>query len=143
MISVDFPILFVQMANFIVLIFILNAVLYKPIRNILIERKKKTQGLQGAIEGCQRGVAESEQTFKAKMSEARTKGVQEKEALKQAGQEEERQFIDEINQKAQADLETVRAQIAKDAEDVRGKLKSEADAFSAAIAEKILGRAVS
>lgn len=36
MISVSPFILLVQMANFILLIFILNAVLYKPIRNILI-----------------------------------------------------------------------------------------------------------
>lgn len=142
MISVS-PFLFVQMANFILLIFILNAILYKPIRNILIERKKKIQGYEEAIETAQQGAAESEQTFQAKISEARKKGLQEKELLKETGQEEEKRVIKEINEKAQADLEAVRAQIAKDAESARGKLKGEIKAFSAAIAEKMLGRAVS
>ncbi|NVM20756.1 MAG: ATP synthase F0 subunit B [Desulfobacterales bacterium] len=142
MISVDFPILFVQMANFIFLIFVLNAILYKPIRKILIERKKKIQGLEESIDGAQRNAAESEQTFQTKIGEAKTKGFQEKDALKQAGQEEEKRLIDEINQKAQADLEAVRAQIAKDAADAAQRLKGEIEAFSAAIAEKILGRAV-
>jgi F-type H+-transporting ATPase subunit b len=131
------------MANFILLIFILNAILYKPIRNSLIERKKKIQGAEEAIEGAKRSADEAGQTFKTKMGDAKMKGHQEKEALKQAGQEEEKRLLDEINQKAQAELEAVRAQIAKDAEKARDKLKGEMKAFSAGIAEKILGRAVS
>jgi F-type H+-transporting ATPase subunit b len=142
MISVDYSI-FVQMANFIALIFILNAILYKPIRKILIERKKKIQGYKEGIEGLQRDASESEETFQAKISEARQQGVQEKEGLKQVGEEEEKRLISEINQKAQAELEAVRAQIAKDAEDARRGLEKEIKVFSAAIAEKILGRAVS
>ena len=142
MISVS-PFLFVQMANFILLIFILNAILYKPIRHILIERKKKIQDAEEAIEGAKRSADEAGQTFKTKIGDAKMKGHQEKEALKQAGQEEEKRLVDEINQKAQAELEAVRAQIAKDAESARDKLKVEIKGFSAAIAEKILGRAVS
>ncbi len=142
MISVDSSI-FIQMANFVVLIFILNAILYKPIRKILIERKKKIQGYEEGIQALHDDAAESEQTFQAKVGEAKTKGFQEKEALKQAGQEEEKRLIDELNEKAQADLEAVRAQIAKDAEDARSRLQADTEAFSAAIVEKILGRAVS
>jgi F-type H+-transporting ATPase subunit b len=142
MISVDYS-LFVQIVNFVLLIFIMNAILYKPIRNILAERKKKVKGYKEAIQGLEDDAAQTEQTFQTNVAEAKTKGFQEKEALKQAGQEEERRLIDEINQKAQADLEVVRAQIAKDAEDARGRLKGEIATFSEAIAEKILGRAVS
>ena len=135
--------LFVQIANFIVLIIILNVILYKPVRQILIERKKRIQGYKEGIETLQRDASESEQTFQAKISEARQQGVQEKDALKQTGQEEEKRLVDEINQKAQAELEAARAQIAKDAEDARRGLEVEVKAFSAAISEKILGRAVS
>jgi len=63
--------------------------------------------------------------------------------LKESAEEEEKKLIEEIHQTAQADLKTVRAQIAKDAEGARLSLQAEAQAFSAAIAEKILGRAVS
>lgn len=134
--------LFVQMANFIVLIFILNFILYKPIRKILIERKKKIQGLEESIDESQRDAAETDQTFQTKVSEAKMKGYQQKEALKQAGEEEEKQLVEEINRKAQADLEAARAQVAKLAEQARTKLKVETKVFSAAIAKKILGRAV-
>lgn len=135
--------LFVQMGNFVLLIIVLNVILYKPIRQILIERKRKIQGYEEGIEAIQRDASESEQSFQAKISEARQQGVQQKEALKQTGQEEEKRLISEINQKAQAELEAVRAQIAKDAEDVRRGLEKEIGVFSGTIAEKILGRAVS
>ena len=135
--------LLVQIVNFILLIFLLNIVLYKPIRGILVERKNKIQGFEEAIAASQRDAAEGEQAFQAKISEARMKGVQDKEALKEAGQEEESRLVGEINEKALADLKAARAQIAKDAEGARNVLKADVQAFSASIAEKILGRAVS
>jgi len=134
--------LFVQMANFILLIFILNAVLYKPIRKILLERKKKINGLQQAVASAEEGAAESQGAFKVKMGEAKMKGHQEKEALKETARAEERRLLAEINEKAAKDLEAVRAQVAKEAQDAKVKLKGEIEAFSASIAEKILGRAV-
>ena len=134
--------LFVQVANFVFLIFVLNAILYKPIRQILIERKKKIQGYKEGIETLQQDASESEQAFQAKISEARQQGVQEKGVLKQAGEEEQKRVTDEINRKAQAELEAVRAQIAKDAEAARRGLEKEIETFSGTIVEKILGRAV-
>ena len=134
--------LFLQMGNFILLIFILNAILYKPIRQILIERKKKIQGYKEGIDTLQQDASESEKSFQAKVSEARQQGVREKETLKQTGQEEEKQITDEINRKAQAELEAVRAQIVKDAQNARRGLEKEIEVFSGTIFEKILGRAV-
>ena len=142
MISVDFT-LFIQMANFILLVLILNIFLYKPIRKILIERKKKIQGYEEDIESVLKDASESEQAFQAKISEARHQGVEKKEALKQTGLEEEKQLISEMNKKAQAELEAVRSQIVKDSQDARQALKKDVKAFSGAIAQKILGRAVS
>ncbi len=143
MIDLKLWVIGVQMVNFIVLIFIMNALLYKPIRNILKERRKKIRGFEEAIETAQQSVMESEESFKAKIGEAKAKGFREKEAFKESGQEEEKRIISALQEKAQADLEAARAQIAKDAEVARAKLKAEAKAFSGAIAEKILGRAVS
>jgi len=135
--------LLLQMVNFIVLIIILNVVCYKPIRKILIERKKKIKGYEEGIQALNDDAAESQQTFRAKVGEAKSKGFQQQEALKESAHEEEKRVIEEIHQKAQADLAAVRAQIAKEAEGARISLKAEAETFSAAIAEKILGRAVS
>jgi F-type H+-transporting ATPase subunit b len=50
--------------------------------------------------------------------------------------------VEQINQKAQANLAEVRDKIEKDAQNVRASLNKEIDTFANAISEKILGRAV-
>jgi F-type H+-transporting ATPase subunit b len=133
---------FIQIVNFLLIIWILNFVLYKPIRNILIQRKEKIEGLDQNIETITRDAKEKDDAFASGIKEARGKGLKEKEALLQEGAEEEREIIEKINQKAQADLAEVREKIAKDVEDVRASLQQEIDVFAKAIGEKILGRAV-
>jgi len=133
---------FIQMVNFLLIIWILNLVLYKPIRNILIQRKEKITGLDQNIETMNRDAKEKDDAFASGIKEARSKGLKEKEALLQEGADEEREIIEKINQKAQTDLAEMREKIAKDAEDVRTSLQKEIDAFANAIGEKILGRAV-
>ena len=133
---------FIQIVNFLLIIWILNLVLYKPIRNILIQRKEKIAGLDENIETMNRDAKEKDDAFASGIKEARSKGLKEKEALLQEGADEEREIIEKINQKAQADLAEMREKIAKDAEDVRTTLQKEIDAFANAIGEKILGRAV-
>ena len=133
---------FIQIVNFLLIIWILNLVLYKPIRNILIQRKEKIAGLDQNIETMNRDAKEKDDAFDSGIKEARSKGLKEKEALLQEGADEEREIIEKINQKAQADLAEMRGKIAKDAEDVRMSLQKEIDAFANAIGEKILGRAV-
>ena len=141
MIKVDGS-LFVQIANFLVLIWILNIVLYKPIRNVLIKRNEKIKGLEQNIDMFKRDAQEREDTFANGIKAARVKGLKEKDALLATASEEERNIIAEINQKAQTNLAEVRAKIAKDTEAVRKSLQQEIDEFASAIGKKILGRTV-
>jgi F-type H+-transporting ATPase subunit b len=135
--------LFVQIANFLFLLAALNVILYRPIRKILSERKEKITGLESSVEDLNRYAEEKREEFANKINEAKLDGFQKKEALKAEGAEEEKHIISEIHQKAQTEMESVRSQIAKDVESVRNTLQKEIKNFSAAIVDKILGRAVS
>ena len=141
MIKIDVS-LVIQIANFIILICILNVILYKPIRRILSQRKEKITGLKQGIETYERDAREKEETFSSGIKAARAKGLKEKEALMTEASEEERKIIEDVNKKAQTDLDQIRETIAKDAEDARKSLHEEIDAFADAIGEKILGRTV-
>jgi F-type H+-transporting ATPase subunit b len=134
--------LFIQIVNFLFLIWVLNILLYKPIRNILIQRKEKFSGLEQNIETLNRDAQEKEDAYAEGLKEARAKGFAEKEALMKVAADEEKEIIEKINQKAQADLMDVRHKITKDVEAVRTSLQKEVDAFADAIGEKILGRAI-
>lgn len=134
--------LFIQIINFLFLIWILNIVLYRPIRNILRQRQEKVQGLQQNIETFTNDVTEKQNTYAAGLKEARTKGMGAKDALVQAAEEEEKKLIDQINQSAQAELASVRERLAQNEAAVRDALMKEVDVFAGQIGAKILGRAV-
>jgi len=141
MVSVDWT-LGLQIINFLLLVWVLNKVLYKPIRGVLQQRKGKISSFEDAINENKAGVKEKEAAFHSGIKDARSKGVKEKEALKAEASDEEKRIISEINKKALAELKEVRAKISREAESVRQELQKEAESYSNAICQKILGRAV-
>ncbi len=142
MIKVDGS-LFIQIVNFLFLIWIMNVILYKPIRNVLIRRKEKMGGLEQNIASAVNGAKEKEAAFSIGIKEARSKGMKKKEALIQEATQEEKRIVDEINKKAQANMMEIREKISREAEGVQISLQKEIDSFALAIGEKILGRAIS
>lgn len=141
MINVDGSV-FIQIANFIFLIWVMNMILYKPIRKALLQRKEKVSGLELSIDDFNTQALEKENAFASGIKEARANGLREKQALIQSGSDEEKIVLENINKKAQAELALSREKIAKEAESVRISLQKELDTFVNAIGQKILGRAV-
>jgi len=131
-----------QIVNFLFTIWVLNILLYRPIRKILIQRKEKIDCLELAIETSNNDGREKDDAFAAGIKGARSRGLKEKDALLQQAADEEKSIIADINRKAQAGLTQVREQIKKDAEVARKSLQSEIDDFANQISQKILGRAV-
>ena len=134
--------LIIQIANFLLIIWILNLILYRPIRNILRQRKERIEGLELSIETYNENAQEKDDAFASGIKEARAKGLKEKETLLQAAAEEEKQIIENVNTKAQAELAEIRNKIAKDADDARSSLQERVDEFADEICQKILGRKV-
>jgi F-type H+-transporting ATPase subunit b len=132
----------IQIVNFLFTIWVLNLLLYRPIRKILTQRKEKIDGLELDIETSNNDVREKDDAFAAGIKEARARGFKEKDALLQQAGDEEKSIIADINRKAQAELAQIREQIKKDAEVARQSLQSEIDDFADQISQKILGRAV-
>ncbi|BBO85648.1 ATP synthase F0 subunit B [Desulfosarcina ovata] len=139
MVSVDGSIV-LQIVNFLLLIWILNMVLYKPIRKILSERKAKVDGLETAIDDSAQQVVTKEKEYADGIRQARAAGQKEKETLMQAAMEEEKAIVGKINESAQAELKSVKAKIAAEMDTVKTALEEEIDAFADAIEQKILGR---
>lgn len=131
-----------QMINFLILLFVLNQLLYKPIRKVLLERKAKIQGLESGVEKANSDLASQEESYRNGLRQARTQGLEKKEAFVEEASKQEREIIDQINQKAQANLARIKKQVAEETEQARKALEGEVEAFAKAIGEKILGRAV-
>jgi len=132
----------IQIINFLLIIWILNLILYRPIRNILRQRKEKIERLELSIATYNEDAKEKDEAFTAGIKEARAKGLKEKEALLQAGVEEEKEIIAQVNEKAQAELSEMRKKIAREAQAVKVALQEKVDEFADDICQKILGRTI-
>ncbi|PIP39190.1 MAG: ATPase [Desulfobacterales bacterium CG23_combo_of_CG06-09_8_20_14_all_51_8] len=133
---------FIQIINFLVLIWALNTVFYKPIRRILSQRNEKISGLEKGIDKFEHDAVEKDLALKSGIKQARENGLRNKEDLEAEAREEEKKIIEKINEKARADLEVIRAKITREAESARVTLLKEVDGFADDISRRILGRAV-
>ncbi len=131
-----------QMINFLILLFVLNHVLYKPIRKMLLERKATVQGLESGVEKATADLVSQEESYKNGLRQARTEGLKKKEVFVEEASKQEREIIDQINKKAQANLVRIKKQVTDETEQARNALEKEVETFAKAIGERILGRAV-
>jgi F-type H+-transporting ATPase subunit b len=141
MVEVNFSIVY-QLINFLILIWILNLILYKPIRKILNQRKEKVSGLEQNIAALDQEAKQQDNAYDQGIRAARSKAKKEKEVMMEAAGAEEKAILAKINAKAQADLAEVKNKIAKDVEQVGSALQNQVNDFAADITQKILGRAV-
>lgn len=132
----------IQIINFLVLVWLMNMVVYKPIRRILAERREKIGDLEQNIEKSVDEVASKERFYAEGIKEARLHGVKEKDAQIQEATGEEKQIIQQINEKAAANLAEIRERVSKETETARETLLKQVDGFASDIGQKILGRAV-
>ena len=134
--------LILQIANFLVLLVVMNIILYKPIRGILAKREEEMTSRQKAIDDYQGRVRDNEEAIDSGMVSARKEGYQEKEALKAQGQEEEKGVLQEAGAAVERKLTAAKKEIDTKLVAAREALEGEISGFSDELAEKILGRSV-
>ena len=134
--------LILQIANFLVLLVVMNIILYKPIRGILAKREEEMASRQKTIDDYQGRVKDNEDAIESGMVSARKEGYLEKESLKTQGQEEEKGVLQEAGAAVERKLTAAKQEIEIKITAARETLESEISGFSNELAEKILGRSV-
>lgn len=131
-----------QVITFLLLVFLLNIILYRPIRKILAQRNQETRSLQGMIDEFQRLSEEHEKKIEEGMVQARKEGYLEKEGFKGKGLEEEKGILQEANSKVEEELGLARKEMENRISEARKALEGELTGFSSELAQKILGRSI-
>ncbi len=142
MIDINITLLF-QIANFLILLFFLNLVLFRPIRRIIKERNQVIDDFTVAISSMTKNAQGAMNRFAQKIREAREEGAARVQSLKDEAHEAETKLIAQSNQEAQARISQIRKQLESEIQETRGQLQPQVHAFSRAVAEKILGRSIS
>jgi len=141
MVNIDISVLF-QIVNFLLLIWLMNIVLYKPVRSILIQRKEKIEQLGTDIKKFELEALNKNKHYNEGINNAKKSGIEKKENLLLEAQEEEKKIIDEIVKANKIKLEDTKNKISLDIKKAKEELSNEIDVFAREICNKILGRSI-
>lgn len=141
MIKLDWT-LFLQFVNFMILMAVLNALLFKPLRAALRERRETIDGARTKIADLEEQAQAQVARYEAQLQEAKLQGSQARAALRKAAQEEEAKILGTANTRAAERLNTIKQQITTEAEDARQSLREGTESLAKEIASKVLGRAI-
>jgi F-type H+-transporting ATPase subunit b len=134
--------LLVQLVNFLLLMYLLNRLLFRPMLRVLEERRARTEGRrQQAAQLSSEGQAlwddyqKRLQAAKADADRTRT------QVIRQAEGQRDR-LLEAAAAEADKAVAQVRARLRAESEDARKALRAQVAPLAAAVAQRILGRAV-
>jgi F-type H+-transporting ATPase subunit b len=131
---------FIQMANFLILLFLMNLFLYRPIRRIVAQRNQFVAEQQQGIDQAEAEVAVAIEKFNTSINEARKKGRAQIQEIKSSAYEQEKALMQDATEKAAKQVQVTRMEIQTDIKKARKQLKGQVKTLSAELAQKILGR---
>jgi len=134
--------LFLQFANFMILMAVLNALLFKPLRAALQARKETIEGSRAKVLDIDEQVQAQIARYEAQLRDARQQGGEERAALRKTAQEEEARILGEAKQTSAGKLQSIKDQIQKEAATARQALRDDTEVLAKEIACKVLGRVV-
>lgn len=142
MIDIDWT-LYAQLINFLLLVFLLNLVLFRPIRQAIRDRQARLAEQEAAaaqLELASQGLSDE---IKEKLATARKEGAGQREALKQEGAQAEATLLEEVKRQVEAEWVKVEKKIKADMAKARKSLQTQVKSFAQLLATKILGRELS
>jgi F-type H+-transporting ATPase subunit b len=141
MVSIDST-LFYQIVNFLLLIYILNILLYKPILRILDERKTRLQGSEDEIKALHQTIEQKTAEYEEKIRQAKLEAMSQRNDIQKEGAEEGKKIIVGAKEDIAKMMEDFKVKMAGEMDEARLVLNTQSRAISLEIAEKVLGRSI-
>ena len=141
MVSLDYS-LGIQIINFLLLIFILNMLLYKPILGMIDRRKKQLEESESEIKRLQQSVEQKMAAYEEKLRQAKAAAVEQKNEIIGQGAEEAKTVIEGVRSELPGIMEDFHVQLDGEIVAARGILADQSQKLSVEIAEKVLGRSL-
>jgi F-type H+-transporting ATPase subunit b len=127
----------------LVMVYVLNATLFKPINRILEERERRTRGRSGEAKDIIQQVEEKLASYERSLREARSEGYRLMEQQRAEVMRERQIKVDavreEVNRLAEEEKRVIRGQV----EEARSTLMLDAGTLATEISSQILHRPVS
>ncbi len=134
--------LLIQIINMIILMFLLNKLLYKPVRQILKERAGRLQSMRDDVLGFEQQAASRQKEVDAKMAEASGKAKAALDAARDKAQKAGDERLAAIKEETETMKEQKLAELKSEVGAARDSLAANVNEIAADMAGKILGRSL-
>ena len=141
MITIDITVL-IHIINILILIVVMNAVLYRPVRTALAKRKEEVEELSGAIDTFKKNAELRKEEISRKLTDARSRAKEEIDKARAAAQATTAESLAQVRQEAMSDKTDQLNEIEKQFADAQQQLSGQVDSYASEMAAKILGRSI-
>jgi F-type H+-transporting ATPase subunit b len=125
--------------TFLILIFLLNLILFKPLLELFKKREESTGGALNAAKEMDRNREEKLAMMQQELRNARNKAKELFETERKEGLNRQKDMLEEANQKARSLIEKAREELRSELGRARQKLRADVDKFSDEIVKKLVG----
>jgi F-type H+-transporting ATPase subunit b len=141
MISVDITLL-IHIVNMVVLMFVLNAILYKPVLGMLDQRARRMAALNDEVAQYEETARQRRAEQDGKMREASNRAKKALDGARSQAQAAGAEQLAVIRKESDSSKEKQLADLRAQVEVARKELQANAAGFAQAMASKILGRSL-
>lgn len=139
----DPTLLLIMVIAFALLVFPLNALLFKPIFKALDARRDRIQGAQNRSAQLQREADSVLERYETAIREARVESEARRQSMLEDARQEQVTMTATARQEMESELEHARGELERAVVSARETLRSNAEELAQAAAEQVLGRTLS
>lgn len=141
MIQVDVSLIY-QIINFVILIFILDFFLYKPLLAVMDKRRTMLEEGRGEIGRLDKAVREKMAAYEEKLKITRKEALERNKELAREGADQAKALLAAANQEILAMTQEYQGKLQKEVQAAREYLGDRSQTLSVEIAERVLGRSI-
>ena len=139
LLSINYTV-FIQIAIFLLAIFILNKLVFKPFLNLVDRRDKLTRGAIEEAQALEARVEEIIAEYDVKLNEARALAIEERNKIILEGQTVADSIIGKAREETGVILADAKTKLEADTQEIKEKIKGDIDELAGDIASKVLGK---
>lgn len=132
--------LFIQLISFLIFLFIINRVMIRPLRRAMDEREMYTDQLQWEMKEAESEIVQVTRKIKQQEAEVIKDARLLSEELEYSGKQEAEDIYKAARSEVEQKMQKARAEVNASIKKARQSVKSESEALSVDIMEKLLDR---
>jgi len=132
--------LIVQVIGFLIFLFVINRIMFRPLRNVISDRDIHIERVQRDIIQAQKEVVSITSQIQEQEAATRKEAMELKDGLESNGSQQAKEIFESVKKEITASSQKIQQEIAVRISEERQALGKESEALALNIIEKILGR---